>query len=163
MTNPLVAVHTPATVQQFLSFQLPAGLQAILPITQLTEVLRLAVSQIVPIPDVPPAIVGVCNWRGEVLWLADLGCLLNTPPLFGQEYHHSHHSVIVTQYQGTALGLLVSQVDRMVWCNPAQFQPIPASQAALQPSPHVQGYWLTPEGKPLLVLNSESLVNQFHT
>lgn len=147
------------STQQFLSFHLNSEMQAMLPTQQLAEILNLSISQIVPIPDVPPQIVGVCNWRGEVLWLADLGYLLNLKPILHSEYRQSSYSVIILQHKGNSLGLLVDRVDGMILCHRNHIQPLPASQQSLQSSPYIQGCWLNAGGKTVLALDPVAIVS----
>jgi positive phototaxis protein PixI len=155
----------PDTTQQFLSF-LPSSaapaIRAMLPTQQLTEILSLSVNQIVPIPDVPAQVMGVCNWRGEVLWLIDLGALLGAEPFSQQAFRQSNYSAIVVRHQGYTVGLVVEQVSQMLWCNPAQIQPISIAQSP-HFSPGLQGYWLTPQAETLLVLDGASLIHFFLT
>jgi positive phototaxis protein PixI len=153
---------TQSRAEQFLSFSLPSNL-AILPTQNLTEVLTLSAQQIVPIPDLDPSIVGVCNWRGEVLWLVDLQVVLNgepLPPLQG-----SHYSAIILNHNGQTLGLLVSQVTQMVWCDPIEIQSLPRtqqpSQTRSQTSPLIQGYWISPQSDTFLVLNAAEIFANF--
>lgn len=146
--------------QQFLSFHLPPGAQALLPTEHLTEILSLTPSQIVPIPDTLPAVMGVCNWRGEVLWLVDLGSFLGFEPLHAQGSHHTHYSVIVIHHQGKIIGLTVNQVGQMVWCDPAQIQS-PPTQITPQLTVCLQGCWLRPTGELFLVLNGMALIESF--
>jgi positive phototaxis protein PixI len=152
-----------STVQteQFLSFRLTSTIQAMLPTQQLTEILNLSFNQIVPIPDMPPQMMGVCNWRGEVLWLVDLGYLLGSEPLF--EHRRTACKAIVVQYQGQMLGLVVNQVNQMIWCDLAQVQPLPKTQLTPELSACLQGYWLTPQHETLLVLDSDILVDFFRS
>lgn len=162
MTTSASSTGADSGIEQFLSFSVTSDVRAILPTRQLTEVLSIAINQIVPIPDVPPQVMGVCNWRGEVLWLIDLGYLLGADPLLAQGYRQSNYSAIVAHHQGCTIGLVVDQVSQMLWCNPAQIQPIPTTQLTLEPSPYLQGYWLAQQGETLLVLSAQALVNRFH-
>lgn len=146
--------------QQFLSFQLPPDAQALLPTDQLTEILSLAPSQIVPIPDIPLAVIGVCNWRGEVLWLVDLGLLLGFEPLYAQGAYHSDYRVIVIHSQGQIIGLVVNQVGQMVWCEPTQIQSPPV-QVAPELTLCLRGCWLRPAGELFLVLDGKALIESF--
>ncbi len=152
---------TPATTQneQFLSFTLPSNMQVILPTQKLTEVLTLTPQQIVPIPDLDPQVMGVCNWRGEVLWIVDLAYLLNgepLPPLQG-----SHYTAIILHHEGQTLGLVVSQVTQMVWCDPTAIQPLPATKQMPQSSPLMAGYWLSPPSDTFIVLNTPAIFDCF--
>jgi positive phototaxis protein PixI len=154
---------TQATIEQFLSFNLTSTIQAMLPTQQLTEILNLSFNQIVPIPDTAAQIMGVCNWRGEVLWLVDLGYLLGSEPLFNQGYRRSTCKAIVVQYQGHSLGLVVNQVKQMIWCDLAQVQAMPDTPFTPELSTCLQGYWLTPQNETLLVLDSDVIVDFFRS
>lgn len=64
------------TKQQFLQFYLDSEIRVMLPVAQITEVLKIELARIVPIPQMPPWVMGVYNWRGDILWMVDLGHLL---------------------------------------------------------------------------------------
>ncbi len=66
--------------EQFLRFHLVPDTTLMLSITQLTEVLTIPVGQIIPIPHMPAWVMGVYNWRGEILWMVDLGQLVGLTP-----------------------------------------------------------------------------------
>jgi positive phototaxis protein PixI len=148
------------STEQFLSFNLTSTIQAMLPTQQLTEILNLSFNQIVPIPDTAAQVMGVCNWRGEVLWLVDLGYLLGSEPLFS--HRRSTCKAIVVQYREHTLGLVVNQVKQMVWCDLAQVQAMPDMPFTPELSTCLQGYWLTPQNETLLVLDSDVIVDFFH-
>jgi chemotaxis signal transduction protein len=132
-TNPSVAMPKTGIAEaarRFLSVylkpsgpsQLPAVPQAILPTDSLIEVLTLTLGQIITIPDMPAAVIGVCNWRGEVLWLVDTGYLLHDRPSFVDADYQTKFSVVVLQRQNRALGLVVDRVGNMVWCHDTELQ-----------------------------------------
>lgn len=152
-------MSTTIATQQFLSFSLTNHSQVIIPTQQLTEVLSLSVSRIVPIPDVSPSVIGVCNWRGEVLWLADLSQTLGSEPLLHQQYRQSSYSVLVTHHNGNSLGFMVEQVGDMRWCAPSHIQPIPPTHFMSEASLYLKGYWLAPDNTSFLVLNLETLMH----
>jgi positive phototaxis protein PixI len=147
------------TTQQFLSFSLPPNIQAMLPTEQLTEILTLPPEQIVPIAQVAPEVMGVCNWRGEVLWLVDLAALIGTEPLTG--YRHSNLSAIIVQHQGYTLGLVVEKISGMLRYNSAEIYPVLATPNNLKLSDCIRGCWLAPDGNTLWLLDSHSLIDSF--
>lgn len=154
-----VSAPSPECLQQFLRFQLPGHTQAMLPTQHLTEILNLTLSQIIPIPDVNPAMMGVCNWRGEVLWLLDLGAWLGLEPLYQQNLRQAKLSVILISHQGQTLGLGVDQVAQMLWCDEGQIQPLTNPKATPELTHCLQGYWSVLGEDPVLVLNGESILN----
>ena len=135
-------------------------MRAMLRSHQLTEILNLNVSQIVPIPDVPLGVMGICNWRGEVLWIIDLGHLLGFDPLYVQQnLRQQTLKIIVVNRQGQTLGLAVSQVDQMVWCDPTEFQWVPDSPVTSTLTRCLEGYWLSPTGERLMVLDGNAVMD----
>lgn len=83
--------------EQFLRLYLDSETGALLPITQLTEVLNVPCSQVMPIPHMHSWMMGVYNWRGEILWLVDLAHLVGITPLYQQALTSSSHTVIVLE------------------------------------------------------------------
>jgi positive phototaxis protein PixI len=144
--------------QQFLCFQLSQS-QAMLPTQQLTEILSLNVSQVVPVPDMAPSVLGVYNWRGEILWLVDLSALLGFQPLYTRSLRQGQVSIIVIQHEGHVLGLAVDSIDQMVWCDSQQMQSPLTAQITPELARCLQGYWAPPQGEILLVLDAPRIIH----
>lgn len=174
--NP-TATNTPAhqtTVgEQFLRFHLGGETTALLPVHQMTEVLNIPVNQIVPIPHLPGWVMGVYNWRGEILWILDLGHLVGLTPLHQQEISHSTYTTIVIHSQqklaskkrlggqitgSKMLGLVVEKVEDMEWCNPDLIQSPPQSAVTPELVPFLRGYWMKSNDEMLLVLEGEAII-----
>lgn len=158
--------------QQFLRFHLLPDTTAMLPVDQMTEVLTVPFSQVVPIPQMPAWVMGVYNWRGEILWMVDLGQLVGLAPLYQQASSRSSYTAIIihgtqqssgkqTTNQKTGrkvLGLLVSRVEDMEWCNPDGIQSPPPSAVTPELVPFLRGYWLKSNGEIVAVLDSNSII-----
>jgi positive phototaxis protein PixI len=157
----MARIQSQETTENFLSFRLSASAQGILPASKLTEILTLTIDQVVPIPGVAPEIIGVCNWRGNVLWLLDLGYLLREEPLYNRSKYQSQYNVMILQHGDCALGLLVEQVKQILRCNPNEFQLFQSAQSLRADSPCIRGYWLSPQGETFLVLDSAALFQLF--
>ena len=71
LTDPKGLIE-PLTTEQFLTFSLGQDQQqALLPTSQLLEIVRVNLSQITPIAGIAPYVMGVYNWRGDVIWVID--------------------------------------------------------------------------------------------
>ena len=124
--------QNPEQLEQFLRFRLAPDTTLLLPVTQLTEVITIPLGQIVPIPEMPPWVMGVYNWRGEILWIVDLGALLGLTPWHQQPQvtpiyrsivlHGGKASQRVPKAQRQHLGAVVTGVDDIEWCNPKEIQ-----------------------------------------
>jgi positive phototaxis protein PixI len=143
--------------EQFLSFVLPPEQKVIVSTKQLVEILNISLTQIVPIPDVPPFVMGACNWRGEVLWVADLGYMLGFEPLYQQGFNQPTYKVILLRSQGQTLGLAVRNIKQMMWCDPSQIQSSSTNYVTSDLSSCIQGYYLSPDRELMLVLDGDAL------
>ena len=156
--------------EQFLRFHLEPDLNAALPVDQMTEVFTVSTTKVVPIPHMPPWVIGVYNWRGEILWLVDLGYLLGGTPLYQQTSSRSLYTAIVINSQQSGgrqgsstagkkmLGLAVNRVEDMEWFNSDLIQSPPESAINAALVPFLRGYWLKNNGEIVVVLDGNSII-----
>ena len=153
--------------EQFLRFFLVPDTTVLLPVQQLTEVITLPMGTIVPIPHLPPWIMGVYNWRGKVLWMLDIGHLVGLTPWHQQSINSNDYTAIIIESanfsdsnstEKNILGAVVNRVEEIEWCPINKLQSPPAS--AVNPSllPFLQGYWLKDNGEMLVVIDGESII-----
>lgn len=165
--------QTVGVEKQFLRFHLVPDTTALLPVHQMTEVITMAISEIVPIPHMPAWVMGIYNWRGEILWMVDLGHLVGLVPLYQQTNSRSTYTAIVVHAAqqvpdrqrvgsqntgGKMLGLGVNRVEDMEWCNPDLIQSPPQSAVTPELVPFLRGYWLKSNGEILVVLDGNSVI-----
>lgn len=127
------AITSTPTEGLHLQFILDRSLPVLLPAPCVVEILTVSVSQIVPIFQLPPWVMGVYNWRGEVLWMADLNHLLGLTPWYEQEDYGSQHTVIVLRETSQSkeraiVGLTVNQVQEVVQCTEDGLHSLPAAE-----------------------------------
>lgn len=148
------------TSHQFLSFHLTASLQALLPTAQLGEIVSLEANQIVPIFDLPEAVMGICNHRGEVLWIVDLAGLLGFETLFTQNCRQLY-SVLVIHRQQSHVGVAVRQVGQLIRSPSAKIQPIQSLMADLSPKLAfcLRGLYQSTDQKTMLILDGEKVLD----
>jgi positive phototaxis protein PixI len=87
----------------------PLGVQesALLPLEQIAEIIQVNLAEILPVPEMPSCVLGICNWRTEMLWLLDLNHLVGYPSLTAA----GTPVAIVVTVNEYAVGLVVKQVD----------------------------------------------------
>ncbi|MBD3886039.1 chemotaxis protein CheW [Phormidium tenue FACHB-886] len=162
--------------EQFLRLQLASEITVLFPVQQLTEVLTLAVGQIVPLPHMPAWVMGVYNWRGEILWMVDLGHLCGLTPWYQQIASASSLSAVVLDVaslksaSSQALGLVVSHVEDIEWLDPnlIQFSSTAGISSAASSNPEVMaklapflwGHWQQSEENEdaIAVLDGKAIV-----
>jgi positive phototaxis protein PixI len=102
---------------QLIQFQLADGSSAAIEINRIVEILNVPIDRIVPIPDMPSAVLGVYNWRGEMLWIADLSRLLAIPS--GRSKTSAHYPVLVigsgsqNRLERSNIGTIVAEVSEI--------------------------------------------------
>lgn len=167
--GPLTTAQTAQVGQQFMRFHLLPDTTAMLPVQQMTEVLTIPIASVVPIPQMPAWAMGVYNWRGEILWMVDLGQLIGLTPLHQQATSRSNYTAIVihsghsdkqtgSQTGRKTLGLLVNRLEDMEWCNPDEIQSPPLPAVTPELVPFLRGYWLKSNGEILVALDGNSII-----
>lgn len=124
-----------------LRFFVPSGNEFALPAIGIREVISPSPERITPIPNASFLLLGALNWRGQVIWVADLGQFLgDIKPL---NTDRPEIPVIVVEDQDTMLALAVEGIMGMEWFVEAQMQMpsnVPDSMA-----PFLRGEWLLDE------------------
>jgi positive phototaxis protein PixI len=127
----------PETRQRLLHFPLQGQETGLLPLEQIAEILRLNLTEILPVPAMPSCILGACNWRGETLWLIDLNHLIGDSPLSQADF--TSLVAIVVQVNEQAIGLVVNQVYDIELHDLQQLQPVAPGLFAPKLIPFVLG------------------------
>ena len=139
-----------------------------LPIVQITEVLKIEFPQIVPIPQMPSWVMGVYNWRGDILWMVDLGHLLGLNSWDRRGLGEcnvvvlSPNKAIPEAEDGIHLGLVVCRVEDLEECDPTEIQST-LGKIAPQIANFASGYWLKPEGEIVSVLDGQAIARAMPT
>jgi positive phototaxis protein PixI len=153
------------TIEQFLTFSLGQDQQALLPTSQLLEIVKVNLSQITPISGIAPYVMGVYNWRGDVIWVIDLASMLGYKPIYAQEqgkFQDKCH-VIFSRNQDMVIGLAVSHVGQILKCDTAKIQTtgIAFTNPVMQDA--CRGYWLSASCDTFLVLDGEAIAKSAQT
>jgi positive phototaxis protein PixI len=150
-----------ADAQKFLGLQFPPDLQLLLPTQPLVEILPVTLPEMTPVPDSSQSIMGVYNWRGEVLWLVDLGYVLQQRPLFQTGYsQQSTYSLLVFQLHQQTIGLVVNQVAEIYAIQPDRVTPPSVVSHLSAIAPLFQGGYVLESARNGLLLDLDALVER---
>jgi positive phototaxis protein PixI len=105
---------------QFLSLFITPSEEMLLPTEQMVEILSLRLEDVLPIPETSSLVVGVFNWRQQVVWLIDLPGLLGWLPLAQQSPGLLQRDVVVVNAQGQTFGLGIARVGKIHQGNPTE-------------------------------------------
>ncbi|NEQ50038.1 MAG: chemotaxis protein CheW [Leptolyngbya sp. SIO3F4] len=154
----------PLEVVQFLKFNLSLDMTALLPIHQLAAVLKIEAAKITAIPHLPAWVMGVYNWRGEILWIVDTGHLLGGAPWYHQSTAVTKHDVLLLERKTAEiaercfLGLWVRQVEGIELLSLDRIQSPTAVSEMLVP--FLRGYWLDSSGDMLTLLDGAAIFDR---
>jgi len=164
--------------QQFLKFTIQPGLMALIEIECVMELVNIPIDRVVPMPHLPPAVRGVYNWRGEILWIVDLAMLLGVG---GGERYRKVQPTIVFSSAGRkirqspqhlparaatavatpqTIGFIVDEIVEIELCQ------LDLSSGSLPEHLHpelaqsIQGVWESPTGEDFLVLDGSAILDR---
>jgi positive phototaxis protein PixI len=161
--------------QQFLRFQLQqrlsnsvAHLNWSIEIDRVTELVNILIDRVVPMPHLPPAVMGVYNWRGEILWVIDLATLLEVNNSSTPRRHRSLQPMLIINSAGAShssiehqqqqpIGLIVDEISEIEWCNLELINADLPVNIHPKLSKWVTGSWRSSTGENLPILNGKAI------
>jgi chemotaxis signal transduction protein len=133
---------------RFLRFYVNAEDTALLPLNSIQQVLKVPATEILPVPHMPDCVLGIYNWRGEMLWLVDVAQQLGFASVLMQSAGRETVTAIVIQTDRKFLGLVVPQLRDIEVHSLQQLHPPTAAFPAKLLS-FMQGYF-TSSSSPVL-------------
>ncbi|WNZ21467.1 chemotaxis protein CheW [Leptolyngbya sp. NK1-12] len=141
----------------YLKFHLNGQTPAVFPMRSVQEAVVLPTRRLSPMPNMPPAMMGLMNRRSRVLWVVDLAQLLGISAL---DLNAQHYTLILIQIGAVPLALAVQQVDGMIRLANDEIQS-PVGQVSAALVPYLRGCALQQQEQKseiLLVLDAEAVV-----
>ncbi|MDB9528784.1 chemotaxis protein CheW [Oscillatoria sp. CS-180] len=153
---------------QYLQVRLADLPQLLLPISDLAELTKLTLNDVVPIFQMPAWVIGVYNWRGEMLWTIDLNHFLGLTPWYQQRDRAAKHTMVIIQPAqdspspedtNVVLGLVVNEVASIVTYPEGSLQSMPQAAAiAASVQPFLKGVCANETGELDWVLDSQAIL-----
>jgi len=134
--------------QRFLRLQLCPEKTALLPVDEIVAIATATLPDILPVPHMPRCVLGLYNWRGEMLWLIDLGQQVGFSGIL--QSGSSTFMAVIVEVNGQTMGLCVPQVHDIESYDPQLIHSASLEMFSAQILPFVKGY-LT--GDRTIVLN----------
>jgi positive phototaxis protein PixI len=136
-----VEPRTVETGQKFLRCRLCSENTALLPVNEIAAVLTIETKAVLPVPHMPGCVLGIYNWRGEVLWLLDLAGQVGLSPLAKQNQPlTTFMAIVVEAREGQLLGLAIPEVQEIELHDPQYLHPPSAGLFPPHLLPFVKGY-----------------------
>lgn len=143
--------------KKLLSFRLGAKDIAGIPVEDITETFQISLTQILPVPQMPECILGIYNWRGEMLWMVNLENLLSFEDSSIAVNPLSKPMAMVVQADGKSLGLIVGNVIDIESVNSQQMKAPTAELFNPEVLPFLRGYFVREEEQVLMNLETKAI------
>ena len=158
-------------VHKFLQFQLGKsekthkssveGDIALLDAEIVAEVITISPQDILPVPQMFYCVLGIYGWRSEMLWIVDLENLLGYPPPLDENNSHQELLVMVIQFQGQSMGLVVSGIDNLIEHDLSKFKSSSAEIFSEDILPFLHGYFTGSDNDIIMLIDAEEIFNFF--
>lgn len=138
----------------YIRFQLEPNTPAALSMAHTQEVVVIPTGRITPMPNMPPCMLGLLNWRSRVFWVIDLAGMLKLQPI---NTNVQQYNMAIVRVGQVPLGLVVQEVKGVMRFTSDRIQsPLGFVSAGL--APYLHGCVLQ-QKDVLLVLNAEAIVH----
>ena len=153
-TEELQELEVPAG-ELHLRCQLTSGTELAFAAAGIAEVMSVSAEQITPMPNVSPLLLGALNFRGKVIWVADLGQFLgDSQPLNSDR--NDLPILAITDGQDTVLAVAVHTVVGMEWLEKDSLQT--AAGCPEEMAPFVLGEWAADADQTLRLLDPGAII-----
>ena len=121
-------------LSEYFHIQLQPNTELLIPLEHTGGAIALPDEQICPIPGIPPAVLGVVNQRGKLLWVIQLSSLLGlgqSDTSLRAQYNLtllvlSATSRTTGEQESRMVGCVVSTLKEIIFLDSKQFKPVPA-------------------------------------
>ena len=144
--------------EKFLSFNLGVKDTAIISLQNVTEILPVSLNEVCSVPQMPPCVFGIYNWRGEMLWLIDLEEMLGYLPYSYGSSFVSKMMAIILEKEGKSLGLLVRQIMDIEEFNLGQMKPPSSELVSQEVVPFLEGYFINSSEEMIVNLDAAAIL-----
>ncbi|KOP27212.1 chemotaxis protein CheW [Hapalosiphon sp. MRB220] len=143
--------------QRFLSFSLRDKYIGVITLENVQEIFTIDLANICRVPQMPHCVVGVYNWRGEMLWLVDLDLMFGYSPLESQADLYAKSMVIKLSYEGKSLGILVNEIRDIEHLYIDFMKSLDEHLFTLEMSHFVKGYFIDANEEILISLDTKAI------
>lgn len=155
VNTPTINQNSPPVGEKFLRFQLGKEGIALLPLNVIKQVMQVSVAEILTVPQMPACVLGIYNWRGEMLWMVDIGKFMGFPDLTTSGTDNV--MAIAIQVQEQYLGIVVQQINDIELHDLNQINMPSLGLFSPEILPYLQGYLIGADKEVLMVLNGEAI------
>ncbi|MDJ0743903.1 MAG: chemotaxis protein CheW [Xenococcaceae cyanobacterium MO_167.B27] len=144
--------------ERFLSFALNPEVDGLLALKDLRGVIKVSVTEILPIPEVEEFFLGVINCQGEAAWILDLPGLLGSTHWCRRQPVKPSGMGMLIVVQNQTIGLLVEQVKGIEIHDLESCLPATSGMFPDRLRIFLKGYFLDRQDQPSILLDLEVII-----
>lgn len=142
---------------RFLQFSLKKGINGLVPLTELQGTIKIALKDILPVPQIAQYWLGIANYKGEAIWILDLAQLLGAPNWCQRESVATMGMVMSIAIEERTIGLLVEEIAGIETYDSQNYLPVTQIDTTTKMKSLFKGYFLNSNSEPSMVLDINSL------
>lgn len=146
------------TEQKFLSFLLGAKDTAVIALQHIIEVFQVSLEEICSVPQMPSCVLGIYNWRGEMIWLIDLEEMLGYKAQSQTTNSLTRMMVIVLQSEDKYLGILVRHLIDIESLDTKQMKSQNSQLFLPEISNVLKGYFINNTEEAIISLDAKAII-----
>jgi positive phototaxis protein PixI len=140
------------TGQRFLGFALQEYF-ALLTLGKLQGAIDIPLSDILPMPQMPPHLLGIVNWRGKSTWVADLSQLMGGEYYTQRSPQATKATLLMVQAGDATVGLVVDRTIAVAVYDTTKALPINENLFPNRMSRFLDGYFIDPQDRTWALIN----------
>lgn len=144
--------------QKFLSFNLGATDTAVILLEEIIEVIQISLAEVCSVPQMHNCILGIYNWRGEMLWIIDLEEMLGYTGITQEAHLISKMMLIIVQSEGKSLGILVRKLIDIHWLDTNLMKSPEFQLFKSEIIPVLHGYFINDSEEMIINLDANAIV-----
>ncbi len=146
-------------LQKFLRFQLSHGVIGLLPANTVTEIVRVSFDDVLPAPQMHPCVMGILNWRSEMVWMVDLQYLLGYSPTEAVPNSVTGTTSIAMflKQRERTLGLVIPLVEDLIELDVKAMNPPARELFSGQSFSFLEGYFMSDRREIMMSLKPDAI------
>jgi positive phototaxis protein PixI len=152
-TQAISTRNSTSVTERFLGFAIQSDLQALIPLDALQGAIEIKLSEILPVPQMSPYLVGIFNWRGKSTWIVDLARFMGGAYYRDRHPQHQKATILTIQAGSETIGFLVDRTISVANYDATAALPLDDSTFPAQVQSFLSGYFLDAEHQTWMLLN----------
>ncbi len=143
--------------QRFLGFTIGNSLNALIPLVNLQATIKIALSEILPVPQMHESLLGIINYSGKATWVVDLAHLMGGS-CDSQPPGAATGMCMLFRVENETVALSIDRVGTIETYDLQQCLPISEAMFTDQMRLFLSGYFIDPQQQSRVVVDLQQVI-----